>query len=377
MSSSVRLMPKWLVFAAATVLCLSRVFAEVSSTVLLSAYPANNLIVGETLTITCTVVTDGGSSPVLTYEVWRGNSTVSTTPPTQATSQTLSLGVVSTEHSGTYKCVVTLPPSQQWESAGSQITVQDQKPTLSVSPAGGQAYTEDTVLLPCGLQSNQSQNQNHERWKYYWYRGSQSAYPLEQIWDGGGGEAVLRLWRSRASDTGQYWCRAGRGQPTFYTEFSDPVYVNITDFFRSVTLSVSPGVNFRANHPLRITCLAQVSQRHAPASASRRAQKVTYTFYKNGQPYLSDTPHYVVTAERAVRGHAGRYACSAASGRAQRTSPEVHLTADDTSMVLVISVGTSLLIIIPLAAYLIQTVFPNGFGTRTTGRESVYQITPT
>lgn len=108
------------------------------------------------------------------------------------------------------------------------LCIADQKPTLSVSPAGGQAYTEDTVLLPCGLQSNQSQNQNHERWKYYWYRGSQSAYPLEQIWDGGGGEAVLRLWRSRASDTGQYWCRAGRGQPTFYTEFSDPVYVNIT-----------------------------------------------------------------------------------------------------------------------------------------------------
>ena len=53
-------------------------------------------------------------------------------------------------------------------------------------------------------------------------------YPLEQIWDGGGGEATLRLWRSALSDTGQYWCRAGRGSPVFYTEYSDPVYINIT-----------------------------------------------------------------------------------------------------------------------------------------------------
>lgn len=95
------------------------------------------------------------------------------------------------------------------------------KPTLTVSPPDSQAYCEDTVLLHCGLHQ-------YRGWKYLWYQHSRSTTPLKQIWDGGGGGAVLRLWRSSLLDTGQYWCRASRGSPIFYTEYSDPVYLNIT-----------------------------------------------------------------------------------------------------------------------------------------------------
>lgn len=104
-----------------------------------------------------------------------------------------------------------------------------------------------------------------------------------------------------------------------------------TDFFSNVTLSVSPGATLKWNKPLHFTCKAQVGERERqkPANISRRAQ-VTYTFYRNGQPFISSSPHAVVTVAQAQRCHSGTYSCTVTSGRAQRSSPELHVTTDGT-----------------------------------------------
>ncbi|XP_062393888.1 basement membrane-specific heparan sulfate proteoglycan core protein-like [Sardina pilchardus] len=357
-------------------LCFSYASAQVSS-VLLSADPGNELVVGETLILTCRVITDAVKAPQLAYDIRRDNITVSTT---QIRGKTYSLYIedVTTEQSGKYKCEVTLPQGEQRVSEDLQVTVEDilLKPTLTVSPPDGRAYSEDTVLLRCGLQQRRG-------WKYLWYHGSRSAPPLEQIWDGGGGEAVLRLWRSSLSDTGQYWCRAGRGAPTFYTDYSDSVYLNITNFFSRVTLSVSPGAVLKENEPFRITCDAQVSERESlkPENSSSRRAQVTYTFYRNGQPLLSSAARVAVVAVDQARScHAGRYSCRVASGRAQLSSPELHLTTDaDTSLLMVILVGVALVIAVTLAAGFIPELLPRDVPssmacltrvmTQTSGRE--------
>ncbi|XP_041964450.1 low affinity immunoglobulin gamma Fc region receptor II-b-like isoform X2 [Alosa sapidissima] len=365
---------------AAILLCFSHASAQVSS-VLLSANPGNELVVGETLILTCRVITDGSEAPQLAYGIWRDNIRVSTTTQIQGKTHSFLIEDVTTEQSGKYKCVVTLPQGEQRESEDVQVTVEDilLKPTLTVSPTDGRAYSEDTVLLRCGLHQ-------HRGWKYLWYHGSRSAPPLGQIWDGGGGEAVFRLWRSALSDTGRYWCKAGRGSPTFYTEYSDSVYLNITNFFSRVTLSLSPGVVLKQNEPFRITCNAQVSERESlkPENSSRRAQ-VTFTFFRNGQPLLSSSARSVVTVNQARRCHSGRYSCTVASGRAQLSSPEIHVTTDvaDTSLLMVILVGVALVIAVTLAAAfiheLLRRVVPSSMAcltrvmSETAGRESAYR----
>ena len=52
---------------------------------------------------------------------------------------------------------------------------------------------------------------------------------VAQVQDCAGGEssAVYTLWRTALTHTGQYWCRAGRGKPVNYTEYSEPVDVSV------------------------------------------------------------------------------------------------------------------------------------------------------
>lgn len=94
-----------------------------ASSVLLSAAPGKDLVGGETLILTCRVVTDD-SHLQLAYEIWKGDITVSTTLQIQAKTHSLLIGKVSTEHSGRYKCVVTLPQGEQRESVEVQVTVE-------------------------------------------------------------------------------------------------------------------------------------------------------------------------------------------------------------------------------------------------------------
>lgn len=101
------------------------------------------------------------------------------------------------------------------------------------------------------------------------------------------------------------------------------------DYFSHVTLSLSPGLLLKKHEPFQLTCDAQVSERESqkPANSSRRAQ-TTYTFYRNGQPFISSSARSMVTVSQVLRCHSGRYSCTATSGRAQRSSPELHVTTD-------------------------------------------------
>uniref|UniRef100_UPI003AACEA97 leukocyte immunoglobulin-like receptor subfamily A member 6 n=1 Tax=Centroberyx gerrardi TaxID=166262 RepID=UPI003AACEA97 len=80
------------------------------------------------------------------------------------------------------------------------------KATLSADPTipvGGR------VMLTCSVEGSSG-------WKYYWYRQTTDSGLL--IMEDG----VPNLNRAiRVSDGGLYWCRGGRGEPTFFTQDSD------------------------------------------------------------------------------------------------------------------------------------------------------------
>ena len=71
-------------------------------------------------------------------------------------------------------------------------------------PVGG------SVTLTCSVKPSSS------GWKYFWYRGEKTSEPLS---------SQLSAGPIRVSEGGVYWCRGGRGDPVYYTEYSDPVTV--------------------------------------------------------------------------------------------------------------------------------------------------------
>ncbi|XP_061081753.1 deleted in malignant brain tumors 1 protein-like [Conger conger] len=89
---------------------------------------------------------------------------------------------------------------------------------LTVSPHG-RIYRGQAVSLSCEVSVPSA------GWEYYWYKG-----------DGSSGTALIAstaegsytLSAAALAHTGEYSCRAGRSNPVWYTEYSHPVYIQVT-----------------------------------------------------------------------------------------------------------------------------------------------------
>lgn len=55
-------------------------------------------------------------------------------------------------------------------------------------------------------------------WKYFWYRGKKSHEALTAR-----DVVFLSGEKIMVSQGGLYWCRGGRGNPVYYTEYSDAI----------------------------------------------------------------------------------------------------------------------------------------------------------
>ncbi|XP_049923183.1 Fc receptor-like protein 5 [Epinephelus moara] len=84
-------------------------------------------------------------------------------------------------------------------------------------PSGG------SVTLTCSVSpsSSSSSSSSSSGWKYFWYRGNKTSEPLTTKDD-----VFLSNETISVSQGGLYWCRGGRGDPLYYTEYSDPVVTN-------------------------------------------------------------------------------------------------------------------------------------------------------
>ncbi|MGH0150835.1 UNVERIFIED_CONTAM: hypothetical protein FKN15_071128 [Acipenser sinensis] len=95
------------------------------------------------------------------------------------------------------------------------------KPALNLTPAG-EILEGDTVTLSCSVQPYSIS------WRYLWYKGRQYSTPVYQTDSSSGTGAGYTISAAALSHSGEYWCRAGRGRNTFYSEHSDPIWVNVT-----------------------------------------------------------------------------------------------------------------------------------------------------
>ncbi|XP_045557366.1 B-cell receptor CD22 [Salmo salar] len=186
----------------------------------------NPVFPGETVTLTCSVESDS----IWNYQWYkdRNDNVVPQSVRHTITGDTLTISRVTESDQGLDWCQGerrSRPTSSQHSNVIT-LTVTDYQPSTTLTSDKEDVFTGDSVTLSCTVESS--------GWTFYWYRHRPDSTPVTTT----SGYSYTLSWVS-VSDGGQYWCRAGRGDPVYYTLYSDPVQINITDKPKAV-LSISP-----------------------------------------------------------------------------------------------------------------------------------------
>ncbi|XP_067255906.1 Fc receptor-like protein 5 isoform X1 [Chanodichthys erythropterus] len=84
-------------------------------------------------------------------------------------------------------------------------------------------------------------------WDFYWYKHTLNPETEKRE------RNPYRLKIDSMSDGGQYWCRAGRGKPVYYTNYSDALWVNVTESPKAV-LTVRPDERVFRGETVTLRC---------------------------------------------------------------------------------------------------------------------------
>ncbi|KAM8746836.1 Fc receptor-like protein 4 [Acanthopagrus schlegelii] len=119
----------------------------------------------------------------------------------------MTIDPVSVSDEGRYKCQF----ADGTESEERELRVKANRPKAELRADDRDIPVGGSVTLTCSVKPSSS------GWKYFWYRGEKTSEPLS---------SQLSARPIRVSEGGVYWCRGGRGDPVYYTEYSDPVTVH-------------------------------------------------------------------------------------------------------------------------------------------------------
>ncbi|XP_073330725.1 basement membrane-specific heparan sulfate proteoglycan core protein-like [Pagrus major] len=158
---------------------------------------------GETITLRCEIK-DGGDTE-WTYEWYKDNLKTTTT------SNEYRIISATEAHSGEHRCKGRRDSysSTRWSDA-IKLTVSSNRPKAELRADDRDIPVGGSVTLTCSVNPSSG-------WKYFWYRGEKTSEPLT---------TQLSAGRIRVSLGGVYWCRGGRGEPVYYTEYSDPITIS-------------------------------------------------------------------------------------------------------------------------------------------------------
>ncbi|KAF5888343.1 Fc receptor-like protein 5, partial [Clarias magur] len=183
--------------------------------------PAESVFIGESVTLICEVQTGGSWQ----YHWYRDNKELSDA----AGKKTYTITDVKESNKGDYTCKETKSSDPKYTQTSAAVTLtvsENPKPELT-SDLKGAALIGNPVTLSCTLKLQST------GWKFYWIKDTQSNETET--------ETFHYFIRSvSVSDGGQYRCRAGRGNPVYYTHYSDALWVNVTDESPPVSLIISP-----------------------------------------------------------------------------------------------------------------------------------------
>ncbi|XP_077083262.1 Fc receptor-like protein 5 isoform X2 [Siphateles boraxobius] len=200
--------------------------------------PDQRAFSGETVTLTCDIQREEDSQWIYRW-IKDGNTDY---PYTTTTTADYSF-TADVSHSGKYTCRGERSDSQRSHiSDAVTLTVSDlkPKPELTSDPAGA-ALTGNTVTLTCRMDLSTGY------WDFYWYKHTLNPETEKKK------THSYSLKIDSVSDGGQYWCRAGRGKPVYYTQYSDALWVNVTESPKAV-VTVRPDERVFRGETVTLRC---------------------------------------------------------------------------------------------------------------------------
>ncbi|KAM9500832.1 sialoadhesin-like [Clarias gariepinus] len=228
---------------------------------------------GESVTFRCDI--NGGGTTEWTYEWFKDNNPVSPSHTTQK---------ITVEYDrGEYTCRGTRS-DYQYSQISDPVTLsvsEKPQPVITSSPKGD-VLTGNSVTLTCTL------NMQSAGWKFYWITPTQSTETET-------GTHSYTIRSVRVSDGGQYRCRAGRGNPVYYTHYSDALWVNVTEI--KPVVIIKPYTQVYRGETVTFRCNIQTGD-----------TEWTYSWYKNDNTKLQDTTQeLIISSVRDSDG--GKYTC--------------------------------------------------------------------
>ncbi|KAL0985627.1 hypothetical protein UPYG_G00159630 [Umbra pygmaea] len=194
------------------------------------------------------------------------------------------------------------------------------RPVLSVSPQW--LNPGDSVTLRCEVKESTG-------WRFFWYRvvPSDESYSIEPLSGYGTTEDTYPLNPAGYNHTGGYVCRAGRGDPVYYTDYSEPQFLWSGDLQPAVSLTVNPN---RTQHFTSTSVSLSCENKDSSTgwSLMRYTEKgLEYGCSSNWTTVLGSICIFKTTQ----RGDSGVYWCESGSGE---YSNAVNLTVTDGNVIL-------------------------------------------
>ncbi|CAI5669115.1 unnamed protein product [Oreochromis niloticus] len=220
---------------------------DISNRPVVTLYPNwSEIYRGETITVRCEI---HGGDTEWDYE-WETNNIIK--PPNQ---NEFRIRSASSSSSGNYRCKGRMKSSQhkttEWSDSVT-LTVSDNKPrpVLTVSPSW--LSPGASVTLNCEVEHPSA------GWSFYWYKAvpdlSEKSSSYELLPDGSGTAQDSYIIHGQTHTAG-YVCRAGRGDPEYHTDHSQPKFVWSADVHSAASLTVSPDrVQHFTSDSVSLTC---------------------------------------------------------------------------------------------------------------------------
>ncbi|XP_048041958.1 immunoglobulin superfamily member 1-like isoform X2 [Megalobrama amblycephala] len=206
----------------------------------LTVTPDRSVFTGERVNLTCEIKSDRSD---WRYEWNKDSALLQASERYTVNRDTLSIVEAVESDEGQYTCkghIDGRSVSSQSSSVSLSMKGLKPKPELTSDPAGA-ALTGNTVNLTCGMDPSTGY------WDFYWYKHTLNPETEKTETNS------YRLKIDSVSDGGHYWCRAGRGKPVYYTNYSDALWVNVTESPKAV-LTVRPDERVFRGETVTLRC---------------------------------------------------------------------------------------------------------------------------
>uniref|UniRef100_A0AAR2IQF4 Ig-like domain-containing protein n=1 Tax=Pygocentrus nattereri TaxID=42514 RepID=A0AAR2IQF4_PYGNA len=267
---------------------------------------------GESVTLKCEIYSyDGWTYQWYKQDPWRRWTAVSQSVYHTVNRDTLTIRADTVINGDQYWCrgERRLRPTSSQNSDSVTLTVEETpKPELTSSHKGA-ALIGNPVVLYCKLDQSAG-------WRFYWSKHTQS--PENETKTETHSYTISSV---SVSDGGQYWCRAGRGTPVYYTHYSDALWMNVTESPKAV-ISINPDNQVFRGETVTLRCDMQ----------GGGDTEWRYSWHKDDYSHVSFSTTKENTISFVRESHSGKYTCRGerrSDSQTSEISDAVTLTVSD------------------------------------------------